>query len=242
MGLLDTLKEAVTGKHGIDIGNIDLPLSDENRNTLNELISKGTFKDKSDFLHYIAHAYTKNDVGSVMSGGRAPSESSIMDIITKTGLGKDFSQSDMKRLLVPLLIAGFTAVYRYMTKKHAREAETGKAALTEEMLRGIEKIDLPLTGDSKKMLDNLISGGQFKGKSDFMGFLANAFIMNNLASMMTGGKTPPESTIMDIINKSGIGKGRSELDLKKVMVPLLITGFIAIYKYMTSKKPAVKPV
>ena len=57
---------------------------------------------------------------------------------------------------------------------------------------------------------------------------------------MSGGKSPPESAIMDIITKSGIGESYSEGDIKKMMVPLLVTAFFAIYKFMT-KRPAVKP-
>ena len=104
----------------------------------------------------------------------------------------------------------------------------------------LANIDLPLSGDSENMLNDLISKGVFGNKADFMKFIAMAYMRNNIGSMMTGDRAPPESTIMDIIAKSGIGKGYPEGDIKKMMVPLVMTAFFAVYKFMT-KRQAMKP-
>jgi len=101
-------------------------------------------------------------------------------------------------------------------------------------------IELPLSGDSENMLGDMISKGIFKNKGDFLTFIVKEYMKNNMGSMMSGGKSPPESAILDIVKKSGIGKSYSDDDIKKTMVPLLVTAFFAIYKYMT-KRPAVKP-
>ena len=101
-------------------------------------------------------------------------------------------------------------------------------------------IDLPLSGDSESMLSDMLTKGVFNNKSDFLTFLVTQYMKNNLGSMMSGGKTPPESAIMDIITKSGIGKGYEEGDIKKMMVPMLIQAFFAVYKLM-SRTPAMKP-
>ena len=105
----------------------------------------------------------------------------------------------------------------------------------------LANIDLPLAGDSENMLNDLISKGVFGNKADFMKFIATAYMKNNIGSMMTGDRAPPESAITDIITKSGIGKGYPDGDIKKMMVPLLMTAFFAVYKFMT-KKPAMKSV
>jgi hypothetical protein len=101
-------------------------------------------------------------------------------------------------------------------------------------------IDLPLSGDAESMLGDMISKGIFANKSDFLTFIVKQYTQNNIGSMMGSGRSPPETAIMDIIQKSGIGKGYPDGDIKKMMVPLLMTSFFAIYKLMT-KKQAAKP-
>ena len=101
-------------------------------------------------------------------------------------------------------------------------------------------IDLPLSGDSESMLTDMLTKGVFGSKSDFLTFLVTQYMGHNLGSMMSGSNTPPESAIMDIITKSGIGESYSKGDIKKLMVPLLIQGFFAVYKLM-SKRQAMKP-
>ena len=105
----------------------------------------------------------------------------------------------------------------------------------------IGNIDMLLSGDSENMLDDMISKGVFKNKGDFLKFIVKSYTQNNMAGMMTGGKSPPESTILDIIKKTGIGKGYTEGDVKNMLVPLMITAFFTIYKYMSRRK-AAKPI
>lgn len=122
------------------------------------------------------------------------------------------------------------------TMKQVRESVSG---IREPSIADITKnVDLPLSGDALTGLTSLISKGKFSDKQDFLGFLAKSYMQNNLGAAMSGGKEPGISTIMDIIGKSGIGSGFAEGDIKKYLVPLLITGFMAVYNYL-NKKPAV---
>ncbi|HUL61651.1 MAG TPA: fasciclin domain-containing protein, partial [Methanocella sp.] len=114
------------------------------------------------------------------------------------------------------------------------------STIKEPQIADIAKnLNLPLTGVALAGLNALISKGTFGDKQDFTGFLAKTFLANNLGSAMAGGKEPSENLIMDIIDKTGIAKGFTGDDTKKMLVPLLITGFMAIYHYL-QKKPAVK--
>jgi len=123
-----------------------------------------------------------------------------------------------------------------------RQVRESVSSVREPSISDIAKnIDLPLSGDSAKGLNMLLDKGTFKDKPDFLGFLAKSYMQNNLGSSMAGGGEPGVSTIMDIINKTGIAKGFMEGDVKKFLVPLLITGFMSVYKYL-NRKPAVKTV
>lgn len=123
MGILDTISGAIGGKHGMDISKIDLPLSSSEASTMNDLISKGTFKDKSDFMSFLASAYVKNNVGKAASGGQSSLEPLVVNIISASGIAKGFSEGDIKSRLVPLMITGFMAIYKYMaSRKHAARA------------------------------------------------------------------------------------------------------------------------
>lgn len=101
-------------------------------------------------------------------------------------------------------------------------------------------IALPLSGDAENMLDDLLSKGVFGSKSDFLTFIVKQYVMNNMGSMMSGDRSPPESAILDIIRKTGLDKGYPEGDVRNMMVPLLVQAFFAVYKLM-SKRPALKP-
>lgn len=100
-------------------------------------------------------------------------------------------------------------------------------------------IDLPLSGASLEGLNMLLNKGTFSNKQDFLGFLGKTFMQNNLGAAMAGGNEPSTSLVMDIINKTGIARGFMGEDVQKFLVPLLISGFMAVYKYL-NKKPAVK--
>jgi hypothetical protein len=119
MGLLDVVKDALGGELGMDPKKVDLPLSGDAAEGLNKLISNGTFNNKGDFVSFLAKSYMKNNLGATMSGGQAPPESTIMDIIDKTGIAKGFTDTDKKKMLVPLLITGFMTIYKYMSQKKA---------------------------------------------------------------------------------------------------------------------------
>lgn len=113
---MDVIKDVMGAEYGMDVSKVNLPLSGDQANTLNDLISKGLFKDKSDFVSFLALSYMKNNLGASMIGGQAPSESTVMDIISKSGLGKKIPEGQAK-MLVPLLITGFMAIYKYMSRK-----------------------------------------------------------------------------------------------------------------------------
>jgi uncharacterized surface protein with fasciclin (FAS1) repeats len=120
-----------------------------------------------------------------------------------------------------------------------RQVRESTAAYKEPQIADIAKnLSLPLSGVALAGLNSLISKGTFGDKQDFIGFLAKTFMTNNLGSAMAGGKEPGENLIMDIIDKTGIAKGFTGDDTKKMLVPLLITGFMAVYNYL-NKKPAV---
>jgi uncharacterized surface protein with fasciclin (FAS1) repeats len=104
-----------------------------------------------------------------------------------------------------------------------------------------KNVNLPLAGASAEGLNMLINNGMFANKQDFLGFLGKTYLQNNVGAALAGGSEPSTSMIMDIINKTGIAKGFMEGDVKKYLVPLLITGFMAVYNYL-NKKPAVKTV
>ena len=70
-----------------------------------------------------------------------------------------------------------------------------------------------------------------------MGFLAKTFMTHNVGAAMAGDKAPSESMVMDIIDKTGIAKGFTRRRDEKMLVPLLITGFMAVYNYL-NKNPA----
>lgn len=125
------------------------------------------------------------------------------------------------------------------TMKQVRES---LSSVREPNVADIAKnVELPLSGDAAVGLKELISKGTFSNKQDFLGFLAKQFMQNNLGAAMAGGSEPGVSTILDIINKTGIAKGFMEGDIKKYLVPLMITGFMAVYRYL-NKQPAVKNI
>lgn len=121
-----------------------------------------------------------------------------------------------------------------------RQVRESTAAYKEPQIADIAKnISLPVSGMALAGLNSLISKGTFSDKQDFVGFLAKTFMTQNVGAAMAGGKEPSTSMIMDIIDKTGIAKGFTSDETMKMLVPLLITGFMAIYHYL-NKKPAVK--
>jgi hypothetical protein len=121
MGMRETIRDAKLDEHGIDVNEIDLPLSGDSAEALKKLMAIGIFKNRPEFAKFLAAAYVKNKLGAVMSGDKAPPESTIREIIKENRIDRDFSDADKKKLLVPLLIIGFMAVHRYMVKERVAE-------------------------------------------------------------------------------------------------------------------------
>lgn len=90
-------------------GKGSIPLSPEVMGLLDDLISKGMFKNKQDFIQFAIKAYTMFSA----SGKGQPTPSNVMDILSKTGFNKgSASESDVKGELVPLLIDVFQSMSR----------------------------------------------------------------------------------------------------------------------------------
>jgi hypothetical protein len=101
--------------------SLDLALSGDALKGLNMLIKSGDFKDRSDFISYLTKTYVQNDIDSMMSKGIDPHTARVMGIIHKTMIAQKMFDSDIKKYLVPLLLAGFKAIHDSTTKKPARD-------------------------------------------------------------------------------------------------------------------------
>lgn len=171
--------------------------------------------------------------------------------------------------VIGAIVLGAIALYLFSRKKHAapradyerqrtryedatkveptrtpeetmRQVRESVSSIKEPTIADIAKnVELPLGGDALTGLNMLINKGKIGDKQDLLGLLAKSYMQNNLGAAMSGGKEPGISTILDIITKTGLGSGFAEGDVKKFLVPLLITGFMAIYNYL-NKKPAMK--
>ncbi len=119
MGIGDLIRSALGRGPSMDVRDIDLPLSGESADTLNNLISRGVFRNKNDFLSFAAKTYMRNNLGATLSGGNQLTESMVLGVVNKTSIGRSLDDNT-KRMLVPLLIMAFTAIYRHMTRR--REA------------------------------------------------------------------------------------------------------------------------
>src|SRR3974390_3519154 len=120
MGIRETIRDAKLDEHGIDVTEIDLPLSGDSAEALKKLMAVGIVKDRPELAKFLAAAYMKNKLGAAMGGDKAPPESTIREIIKENVLDRDFSDADKKKLLA-LLAIGFMAVHRYMVKERVAE-------------------------------------------------------------------------------------------------------------------------
>jgi hypothetical protein len=85
-------------------GKTDLPLSNTSMGNLTDLIGKGAFKDKGDFIQFVIKAYMEYKT----SGGSAqPTQGDVKNIIQNTGVGNNLGASDIEGKLVPLLTEAF---------------------------------------------------------------------------------------------------------------------------------------
>ena len=101
---------------------LSLPLAGDAYKGLKMLIENGTFKDKPEFIAFLVKTYRQNDVGSLMSEGVEPHESRIVDIVHRAGIARGFFDTDIRKYLVPLLLAGFVAVHGREKKKPTAKA------------------------------------------------------------------------------------------------------------------------
>ena len=85
-------------------GMTDLPLSGTSMSNLTDLIGKGVFKDKGDFIQFVIKAYMEYKT----SGGSAqPTQGDVNNIIQNTGVGSNLDASDIEGKLTPLLTEAF---------------------------------------------------------------------------------------------------------------------------------------
>lgn len=84
----------------------DIPLSTESQNTLQELISKGVFNDKKQFVEFAMKAFAEYKL-------KGSSSSALTDIIKSSPLAQGSSESDIKSKLVPMM----TEVFNTINKK-----------------------------------------------------------------------------------------------------------------------------
>jgi hypothetical protein len=101
------------------------------------------------------------------------------------------------------------------------------------------EIDLQVSGDSAEALKKLIANGAFEDMPEFKKFLVAAYLKNNLGAAMSGDKTPPESTIRDIIGAHRLDKNFSDADKKKLLA-LMVIGFVAVRRFL-AKRQAARP-
>ena len=119
MAMRETIED-ILRERGVDVdtNEIDLQLSDDSADALKKLIAVRKFKDMPDFKKFLVAAYLKNNLGSEMSGDKAPPESTIREIIKENHIDRDLSDMDKKKLMA-LLALGLVAVRRYMAKGKA---------------------------------------------------------------------------------------------------------------------------
>jgi|AGTN01.1.fsa_nt_gi hypothetical protein len=82
-------------------GKTDVPLSAQSQSTLQELIGKGVFNDKAQFVEFA----TKSFMEYKMKGS---SPAALTDIVKGSPMGKGASDMDIKDKLLPLMTEVFT--------------------------------------------------------------------------------------------------------------------------------------
>ena len=85
-------------------GKTDMPLSGTSMNNLTDLIGKGIFKDKGDFIQFVIKAYMEYKMGG---GQGQPTQGDIQGVIQKTGVGNNLNASDIDGKLAPPLTEAF---------------------------------------------------------------------------------------------------------------------------------------
>jgi hypothetical protein len=79
----------------------DIPLSAQSQGTLQELITKGVFKDKAQFAEFAMKAFMEYKM-------KGSNPAAITDIVKGSPMGKGASDMDLKDKLLPLMTEVFT--------------------------------------------------------------------------------------------------------------------------------------
>jgi hypothetical protein len=101
------------------VKTMSLPLAGDAYKGLKMLIENGTVRDKPELIALLVKTYKQNDISSLMSEGVEPHESRIMDIVHNTGIARGLFDTDIKKFLVPLFLAGFVAIHEQEKRKTA---------------------------------------------------------------------------------------------------------------------------
>lgn len=85
---------------------MDLPLSADSINILDELIGKGVFNNKADFIQFVLKAYAEY---KLTGGSSQPTQADVQNVIQNSGIGNGLDAQDIEGKLTPLLTAAFTS-------------------------------------------------------------------------------------------------------------------------------------
>jgi hypothetical protein len=81
-------------------GKADMPLSAQSQGTLQELITKGIFKDKAQFAGFVAKAFMEYKM-------KGSSPAALTEVIKDSPMAKGASDTDIKDKLLPLMTEAF---------------------------------------------------------------------------------------------------------------------------------------
>jgi hypothetical protein len=84
-------------------GKADMPLSAQSQGTLQELITKGVFKDKAQFAGFAMKAFAEYKM-------KGSNPAALTDVIKGSPLASDASDADIKDKLMPLMTEAFAFV------------------------------------------------------------------------------------------------------------------------------------
>jgi uncharacterized surface protein with fasciclin (FAS1) repeats len=104
------------------VKTLSLPLAGDAYKGLKMLIENGKVSDKPELIALLVKTYRQNDISTLMSEGVEPHETRIMDIVHKTGIARGLFDTDIKKFLVPLFLAGFVAIHEQEKRKTAAKA------------------------------------------------------------------------------------------------------------------------
>jgi len=80
------------------------------------------------------------------------------------------------------------------------------------------KSDLPLSGSSMNILNELIGNGTFGSKADFIQFVMKAYMQYKANG---GSSQPTPADVNKVIQDTGIGNSLSQADVQNKLAPLL---------------------